>query len=225
MTKLVRFMIMDLVSMKSEIKPKNLISAGAIAILGYISMGASGITIGLLPLVTLLATYPFASGNNGLDHLYAALGITRKSVVAGRYMFALAVGVLVAIIFFVMGISAAAVMGDAISVSVFAIVLIVAFTLTSVVVAINLPILFKLGFRDAKSFTMLFPPLLMVGLLLAMRMVAGGSHYFMANLSYDLSGFDFSANFVPIVVIAVVWVVLMACSFMLSLKFYSKRDF
>jgi len=226
MSKLMRFMIMDLISIKSELKSKRIFLSLLIAIAGYVSLGASGITMGLLPLVTLLATYPFAAGDNGLDHLYATLGITRKSVVAGRYLFALAMGVLVTIVFFALGITVATILGDAVSLTDFATILTVAFMITSLIVALNLPLLFKLGFRDAKSFATMFPLILILGIMLLINTFGNGSPYFLAQLSYDLSGFASGSIVNPIVVlVAVTWILLMICSYTLSLKFYGKRDF
>ena len=226
MNKLMRFVIMDLTSIKSELKSRKILFSLLIAIVGYTSLGVGGITMGLLPLVTLLATYPFAAGNDGLDHLYATLGLTRRFVVTGRYFFALAMGVLVTVVFFAVGVATAAVLGDAINLTDLVSILVVAFLVTSLIVALNLPLLFKMGFRDAKSFAMMFPLVLMLGFMLVMHTFGGGSPYFLAELSQNISGFAISDTLNPIMVVVITtWFFLIACSYKLSLTFYSKRDF
>jgi len=197
-----------------------------IAIMGYISLGIGGITMGLLPLVTLLATYPFAAGNNGLDYLYATLGLTRRFVVTGRYFFALFMGILVMVIFFIIGMATATILGDAINVVDLVKILLMTFLITLLTIALNLPLLFKMGFKNAKSFATMFPLVLILVLMFAMHIFGDGLPNFIENLSQDIGGFAISNAVNPIIIaVIIIWILLMACSYKLSLFFYSRRDF
>jgi len=195
-------------------------------IVGYSALGVGGITIGLLPLITFLATHPFAAGYDGLDHFYPTLGLTRKFVVAGRYFFALVIGVSMTAIFFVLGVIAATILGDAVSLVDFAMVLLASFLLTSIVVAFNLTLLFKLGFRAARFFATTFPLFLLMGIMFLINTFGGWSLDFISQLSHELSRFSFGGIFNPIIIlIAIIWSLLMGLSYFLSLKFYIRRDF
>ncbi|MCL2164526.1 MAG: ABC-2 transporter permease [Oscillospiraceae bacterium] len=224
MNKTLSFVRLDFITVKPYLTLKNLIIfVGAAVFMILTNYGASSSIGILMVLAALYASYPFALGEkSNIDVLYATLSIKRKIVVLGRYLFALTLdissGLFAYIISFVL---LTALQRNFNSIETLVTVFVL-FLLFSIIQAIQLPIYFKLGYMKAKLLAYLpFFALPLVIMLFsnfskdffAIEWVVGLLEWFAANLA------------VTALVGVVVWLVIMALSYRVSLSFYSKRDF
>jgi len=219
------FFVLDALSMKSELQLKNLFPYVLLFVVGYISMGIYGFVVAFVPFM-MTVSYPFAAGYNGLDKLYNALAIPRKTVVAGRYLFAVLLCFIITGLYIIIGFIVAAVMGDDVSGINYVSLLGAAFLLSSAVIAIGFPILFKQGFQQAKSLILKLPLLLVGGLMILMHSVLGGPENFIKTLEELTGGFsDYSRLALFILTGAAFWLFMMVVSYRFSLKIYKARSF
>jgi len=226
MSKILKFMVMDGISVKTEIKPMQGILVVLLSVFGYFSMGIYGITLGLVPFLSILIAAPFAMGDNGLDSLYTTLFLSRKTVVLGRYAYALALSVVIGGIYFLAGAIASSVLGYDISMISLLTIKMGAVLVSSILNSITMPFMFKVGYRQAKSIINMLPMLVMLGFILVMRLAPGESYAIIENMSGGISGFIFGANaFVSVFAVILLWVAVMVVSCLVALKFYSKRSF
>ena len=226
MNKAVKFVIMDFISLKTEFAIKHMIMLVVLSILGFNNMGVYGIALSLVPLIGILISYPFAMGYDGLDSLYASLSISRKTVVGGRYLFALFASAAAAIVYFLVGIAVAGILSSEINLLSYLAVLIGAFFVANVTNAISIPLMFKIGFKQARTIISLLPMGLMLAVMLLVNFQEGESHYIVENVSYNMNASMFGAGaFAPVVFGVAVCVLVFFGSYVLSLKFYQQRDF
>ena len=225
MSKILKFMVMDSISVKTEIKPMQGILVVLLSVFGYFSMGIYGIVLGLVPLINLLIMAAFAMGDNGLDSLYVTLFISRKTVVAGRYIYILALKFLIVGIYFVAVAVASSILGYDLSATSLLAMIMGMFIMTSLINSITIPFMFKVGFRQAKSVINMIPLVMMGVIILVMRLAPGESYAIIENMSGGISGFIFGANaFVSVFAVILLWAAVMMASCLVALKFYSKRS-
>jgi len=226
MRKTLNFILLDLISIKSEIKILLLIPIVLLTILGYRAMGASGIALGFVPFVNTFVAFPFAAGNNGLDTLYSSLSISRYRVVVNRYLFTIVFALAIAILFLIIGITAASVMGDEVNILMFVMVISSVFVMATFMSAVNLPILFRMGFKKAKPFATIFPMFITMGLWFFVNNREIDFDQLPAGFSEDLTTVSLTSSAVfGLVGIALVWLLVLFCSHLISFKLYNKRDF
>ncbi|MDR3119822.1 MAG: ABC-2 transporter permease, partial [Clostridiales bacterium] len=158
MTKLKAFVWLDFVTVKQYFTVKNLLIYAAIALYLTATSGnvSSGMGVGLM-LGTMFVSHPFALGEkSNMDALYVTLSVSKKNVVAGRYLFTLALDVCA--ILFVFALSAIGLLAArTIRVNVNetdTLAAILALSAVFIVIqAVQLPFLFKLGYAKARFFT------------------------------------------------------------------------
>lgn len=185
--------------------------------------GSSGFSIGILMMYGLFYTaYPFAIGEKTkMDLLYASLPLQKKTLVFGRYLFALLINLgsgVIAFLFtfvtalvlrqdFIFGDTAAAIVG--------------CFFLFTLVEAMQIPFYFKLGYTKAKL--VVFLPLLVVPAALFGLLQLAQERGLVDQMTEF--GYRVSQNPVPLVLFSMlVWVLLMAISLLCSLQNYHKRE-
>jgi hypothetical protein len=227
MAKLKAFVRLDFMTVKPYLTVKNfaiyaLIMIFLTSVTGNIS---SGIGVGFM-LGTTFTGYPFALGEkNSLDTLYATLSLSRKTVVTGRYLFALILNlcaVLIALPVSALGILVSRAFDTGGQIGGTFLILLALFAMFFVVQAVQLPLLFKMGYARAKFFG-LIPFCAIMAAYSAITALAGkGGALGILNAAADY----FKKN----LVVAAAAAVLAACltaglSYGLSLKFYRHREF
>ncbi|MDR3084788.1 MAG: ABC-2 transporter permease [Christensenellaceae bacterium] len=194
------------------------------------SSAGSGSIAGILAVFAVLnASLPFnLAERNNLDVLYASLSVSRKQLVLGRYGFSLlsVLGALLAgaalsfLIWAGTGLG-----GPSWALEYFSAALAL-FLLFSLVLFVQLPVYFKLGYTKAKLLSYL-PILLMAASVAALGgWQAGGES---AALRLELIAAWLKTNpGAPLVLgitLAALWLLLGALSCHLSIRFYERRDF
>jgi hypothetical protein len=185
---------------------------------------SSAIGVGVM-LGPLFNSYPFAVGEkSNMDALYVILSIGRKTVVLGRYVFALSLNIcsiLLSFIFGMAGLLTARVAnfgsraGEA-----FWLVILLAM-LVAIIQAIQLPIFFKLGYAKAKFFV-LVPFFVIMGCWSAFISI-GIAGEFLDNLPGFFTNTLGVGGMVALAVL--ILLLLLFASYRLSLSFYKKREF
>lgn len=112
-------------------------------------------------LMVLLAPQTFAADERGrLDALYATLPISRRTVVTGRYVALVALYLALAAVATVSAVAATLAQGRPVSFTQLALVNLVCLVLFLLVIAVQLPFFFGLGFTRARP--MMYIPLVVV---------------------------------------------------------------
>jgi ABC-type transport system involved in multi-copper enzyme maturation permease subunit len=193
----------------------------------------SGFTVtGLVMVYGLFyAMYPFAIGEkNQLDVLYATLPVSRREIVLGRYLFALAAHLIAAAVaflaltavdFFVReeGSSLFFAVGTGDSLPGNLVVLGVCFCLYTLITAIQFPVFFRVGYLKARVFS-----LLAVAFVCA---VAVGSFVLLADIPL-MENFAARIRGYPGLILlgaVLLWGGIQAVSVHVSARWYEKRSF
>ncbi|MCL2048326.1 MAG: ABC-2 transporter permease [Defluviitaleaceae bacterium] len=220
MSKLAKFIRLDLMTIKPYFKTTGIFIVGLLLAFTYMgSAGASAISGAIFGI--LVSTYPFViSEKTNLDALYATLSLDRKTVVLGRYLFVLLVNICIfavviigAAIFSLIDGAEAAKLSDGLAVVVIWLGLVVVQT-------IQLPIYFKFSYTKAK----------LIALLPFFIFTIGFTFFPIAFLEGDSTGINVwvfklinSSGIISVGALAVA--VGLYASYRLSVGFYSKREF
>jgi hypothetical protein len=225
MTKLKAFVWLDFMTVKSYLTGRNALIYAAVMLFIVVPAGSISSAIGLgMTFATLFVSYPFALGEkSNMDALYATLSLDRKTVVLGRYIFALALN-LCAVLFSIalssVGLLAAKILGLSISsgsASWYYTALTAAF---AVIQAMLLPVYFRFGYTKAR-FLILLPLCLIMAISAALKSAISSGKIFSM-----ISDFTVASGNIKMVIIAGLALCLLAfASYNLSLAFYKKREF
>jgi len=224
MNKTLSFIRLDFHTVKPYLTTKNLLIFVAVALIFLIgNKSTSGATGMLMAYAAIYATYPFILGEkNNIDVLYTTLPIRRKTVVLGRYLFALIIDMATGLFTLAFSLVVLSVMQTDFSVVESVAAMLVIFTVFSIMQAIQLPIYFKLGYTKAKFLAYL--PFVVLPLA-----VFAASNLFADFISIQQleAAFDWFAAHVLLMALAgvVMWIGIQALSYRISLSFYEKRDF
>ena len=222
MDKLLSFVRLDFITIKPYFTVKNLLIYAGVAVFLTTMSGnlSSGIGVGIM-LGTLFISYPFVVGEkSNMDALYATLSLNRKTVVAGRYLFAIAFNlcaVLFSVVFATVGIMASGAFGFGTGAGEILLAGILLAAIFIVIQAIQLPLFFKMGYTKAKFFSMVPIIALMTGYFVLMT--ASKDNGIINQTESVLANLTSGVFAVP--------VLLLICflSYRLSLSFYKKREF
>lgn len=223
MSKALNFVRLDFITVKPYFTLKNLLIFLALPIVFIIDSSTSAAANGVLMVfAALYVSYPFAVGEkNGIDTLYPTLSIIRKSVVLGRYLFALTFDICSGIIAFVYQLVVMTILQKDFNASETLATILVLFVIFTVIQAIQLPIYFKLGYAKAKMLAYL-PFFAVTFVVLAAKNIFGDG-----LISFLTAAIEWmAAN--PIVTAGIgitLWLGIMIVSCRTSLAFYQKRDF
>lgn len=176
----------------------------------------------LMMVLILLMSYPFSIGEkNGLDTLYAILSINRRTVVKGRYLFALtaeAACIALAILFSWVMTLFIEIKFD-IARTLFSLSLLS--SVFSLLVAIQFPVYFKYGYSKAKILALIPLFIVFIGIIelpLLSRLL--DIEFSWRNIPFTVSDIPVIMYVVPVIVgLALMWL-----SCMLSGRIYAKRD-
>jgi hypothetical protein len=221
------FVRLDFITVKSYFSAMNLAIYAAIALLLTIMLGnaASGIGAGVM-IATLSMSYPFAIGEkSNLDALYTTLSLKRKTVVAGRYLFALLLNICAVLFMFVLallGLFVAEMIGMIVSGEDIVWMLAVLAAAFVVIQAIQLPLFFKFGYTKARFFSLVpFMAVMALSFALAAWAQAAGSSGTMPEIFTHWANNSTLLALLSVVILSL----LVFVSYRLSLSFYRKREF
>jgi hypothetical protein len=229
MSKLNSFVRLDFVTIKPYMTAKNLLIYAAVALFLTATSGsvASTATIAIM-LGTMFISYPFALGEkSGMDTLYTTLSLDRKTVVSGRYLFALALNLCVfvfAIVFGLIGVFTNSFIAETSGVTGFSDELFITSGVIVVLLfftqSLQLPLYFKLGYSKAKFLSIIPFVMLMAGFMALSAFGRG------RTLTSRVMDFLSSLNVAWLVVcVVLVLAVVVFVSYILSVAFYRKREF
>jgi len=233
MNKIFRFLRLELLAVKPDLRLRNIIVVTVFMVVGYIVLGPSGIIMGLLPFTTSISTYAFSAGNDGLDELYVSLSISRRQIVFGRYAFILLVNICGVLVLLFIGLASSIVMGDETSFAGLSLLAIGFFLLCTFSDFLSAPILFKLGFKKARMFSSLLPMALFFAVLIIGHFMSGDITLDQEMVTTLLNDFGYELlnintlieNIGSMLLMLASWFAVLVVSFLLSLKFYQTRDF
>ena len=225
MSKLFSFVRLDFITVKPYFTVKNLLIFAVVAIFLTTMSGnvSSGMGVGIM-LGTMFISYPFAVGEkSNMDALYTTLSLNRKTVVAGRYLFALAFNfcaVLFSIVFAIVGIFMSGAFGLDMGTDEILLAGILLAAIFIVIQAIQLPFFFKMGYAKAKFFSLVPFVALMVGY---MTFMTGSKDNGIVNQIESVLARITSGMLVGFATLALLFICYL--SYRLSLSFYIKREF
>jgi ABC-type transport system involved in multi-copper enzyme maturation permease subunit len=165
----------------------------------------------------ILAVDPFRSDERGhLDVLYATLPLARGQVVAGRYLTALVVQAMSTLAGLALGLVAAAIHREPLQPGMVATVMVAGFATNAVLIAVEFPIVFALGYSRARWVT--FTPILLVCVAVVVGRSLG------LNLAELVDLLQQVPSAVIVVTVALAGLGLLALSALLSVRLYRRRD-
>lgn len=223
MKKILSFVKLDFMTIRPYLTIKNLIVILAVATVLAVA-GKSVITpmSMVIAFVTIYISYPFAVGEqNGIDPLYITLGLDRDTVVTGRYLWALAMNGAGLILAVVISFGLSLVLDIPIVWSETALIMLTIFLLFSLIQGMQLPIYFKLGYTRAKSFAYL--PFIMVSIIVIV-VINLGKRIPVDKINRVLLNLERNPG-LTIIVGLLIWAGAMALSYILSKRWYAKREF
>lgn len=126
----------------------------------------------VMVMAVFVAAYPFAIGEkNDLDTLYGVLPMRRRDLVAGRYGFAMVLVVVAAVIGTLIGFALGAAMDLPFGWEELGYLLVVGFVIVGVVISVQFPLYFALGYTRARLITYLPIFAVMAVVILAMNVM------------------------------------------------------
>jgi hypothetical protein len=224
MTKAIKFIRLDFITVKPFLTYRNLLLFLGVALIMIFTSGSAETAIGILMMyATIYAAYPFSVGDkSNIDALYITLSINRSAVVIGRYLYALVMNVLSGIAAYLFCYVALTVTRKGFDAAGSLYAVLVILFVYSVIQAVQLPIYFKLGYNKAKFIA--YMPL--VAFPLTIMAISGFLKDFISLEQIDAALEWAAAN--PAIIAAAgvcVWLIIMIISVRASLAFYKKRDF
>lgn len=220
---ILKFVALDFRTIKPYLTLKNLLIVLGIAFfMAYANKNA------LIPLsivsvmVTIYLSYPFAVGEqNGIDPLYWILGLSRKEVVFGRYLWAYSMNLVGFLFGFVLSVLLSLVLNlpfspeDALS------MLLGLFFVFSIMQAFQFPLFFKMGYMKAKTISYIPFMVLGGGFVLFSSMIDKIPADFFVTLERL-----FTESLGTILLAGgMLWFLIQFISIFLSLRGYEKRSF
>lgn len=225
MNKALSFVHLDFVTIKPYFSLKNLAIIIIAPLFLLISTGASTMGVGMFVIFSAMyISYPFViCEKNNMDTLYPTLSLNRKTIVLGRYLFALSFNLCALLMGIVVTFTTLFIMRRPINTAELLLTAFAMLAITTIIEAVQFPIYFKLGYEKAKLLA--YMPFIgfWLGALGINSLISK-----IGGLPENVSGFLgwLAAN--PNLAVlsgAVIWLGLMLVSLQISLSFYNKRDF
>lgn len=221
MNKILPFIRLDLYTLKPYRKSLLLIIAIAV-VMTIVLKSLTLFCLYLMMFLILMMIYPFSIGEtNRLDTLYATLSLRRRNIVVGRYVFALCMEIVVALVTLIFTLILSAVTGiEFIASDIFLYFCLASFAF-SFIVSFQFPIYFKFGYNKAK-FIALIPLYLVVFLVTILPNLIKDSSI---GFSFDSFILLFASHTIPAYGLTIIaGLLLLAASCGLSCRIYEKRD-
>lgn len=144
-----------------------------IAIFGFMGSSITVLSITSAWLVALFATNIFTvQEKNELERLYASLSLDLKSIIAGRYVFVFVSYLFALILSMILGTGILLLQGNPVAFQDIPIAICVSLLVFSLIVGVQMPIYFRLGYSKGKAWSLLPFVLVMVIMILPSFMKA-----------------------------------------------------
>jgi len=224
---LASFVKMDFMTAKTGVKRRQILLIIFLTFLFlFIGRGLSQPVLMLIFLLNYFITVPFTVGENvGMDELYVKLNIKRKTVVAGRYIYALTLwlgGLAAGLAISFAGVFAEEMVGIHFYAVGAVFTAILASVMLLLALSLQLPMCFKLGGKKSQAFVRIPFIVVMLGsMAFAMWLFNAGDSlvYFVNFISVPLNlGIMLAALFAALVCI-------LCISYRIAVKFYKNREF
>jgi len=217
-----RFIILDFLTIKPYVTFKNMIIFIAASLFIYYGTQTSYTIIGtMMGFGSLYVSYPFAVGEkNGIDALYLFLGIKRKTVIIGRYLYALIIDISLGLIGILMSVGVSLLFGREYSLIENLIVMGAMLMIFTLIQCFQLPLYFKLGYTKSK-FSAYLPFLVIPALIIILGQFFGN----LKNTLLPIATWIVAHPYIIIGFIIIVWLCLIMLSVLLSVRYYEKREF
>jgi len=220
MRKTLSFIKLDFITIKPYLTLKNLIIFAVIMLCILITSGTIAAIVGLVAfLCVTYVSYPFAVGEQrGIDALYITLAIPRKTVVRGRYLFAIATDLSAIALSFVVTFLMSIVSQKPFAVTETVLVALIAFFMLSLTQTLQLPIYFKLGYTKAK--VLAYAPFVLWTLipLLFTGVIS-------PDIGVTILNWLKANTYLSIGLCLAAWCAAFLASYTLSTRFYKAREF
>ncbi len=215
--------VLDFKTIKPYLTLKNLfIVLGVTFFLAFVNKNTQiPLSIVSVP-VTIYLSYPFAVGEqNGIDPLYRILGLTRKEVVLGRYLWAFSMNLIGILFGVLLSLLLPMVLSLPFDLREAAFTMLLLFFIFSLMQAFQFPLFFKLGYMKAKTVSYL--PFMFLGGVFVV--LSGFLDQVPLTILMNVETF-FRESFGLVLLLAVlVWGVFQSLSVLFSLQGYEKRSF
>lgn len=224
MIEALHFLRLDVQTIRQYLTVKQLgLYAVIILVLSY-TLDNAFFVMGMIMMYGLFyAAYPFAIGDKTqTDILYASLPLKKHHIIAGRYLFALCVNLVTAVLSIAISALVAVVFQKEFDLLPSIIAVLICFVLYVLVEALQFPIYFKFGYTKAKL--MAFLPILFVPFSIALLTSLVQKEVWMLTLSNLFFWVEAHVLLVIIALIILLCFVIML-SAAISLRIYQKRDF
>jgi hypothetical protein len=224
MNKVLRFTRLDIITIKPYLTWKVLLLFLAVCALVAYGTGETSIIIGMCMMYgVIFASYPFAVGEkNALDTLYLTLPISKKHIVAGRYLFSVFLNLGALILSCLLSFIMVNILKREFDWIVNLVSILVCFVLLSLIEAIQIPIYYKFGYTKAKILTYL-PLIALPATTLIVSAIAGENN--LLPILADAMGWLESNMILALLLSVIIWAGIMLLSAVISYRFYKKREF
>lgn len=221
MNKVLSFIGLDMRLMKPYMKSAA-VMLGLGIVLGIVLKAGEMVLSMSTVMLLLVMQYPFAVAEKGkLDTLYGTLTVDRKTVVTGRYLFAVLFALAGVIISFACSILITYALSKEVDFTAYAFIMCLIFSVFLVVIGFQFPVYFKYGFTKGRMFA--YIPLFAVFILIAVVPLLGN----MFNLNMTLEGmFKNLINHAVIscLVSLAIGIAVLIVSCFISYRIYERKD-
>ncbi|MDR2931416.1 MAG: ABC-2 transporter permease [Propionibacteriaceae bacterium] len=223
MNKVLVFARLDFSTIRVYLTVRTVLVFAAIAVVFGVTLGSTASQLGIFAAFGLIfSAYPFAiSDKINLDMLYVTLGLSRRTVVRGRYVFGELIILAGLLIGYLAGTVVEVIRNKQID-PMGLVGLLLVFVLSSLIQACQFPIQFKAGYAKAQLWTWL--PLAVVGIpVVALPPLVGGER--LAGMMTDVGAWMAGNLGLVIAALILIWGGVVLGSYALSVRFYLRRDF
>ena len=224
MNKTLNFARLDLITIKPYLTWKILLLFLAVCAMVGSETGETSVIVGMCMIYgVIFASYPFVIGEkSALDTLYSTLPVSKKSIVAGRYLFSVLLNLATLVMSCLISFITISILGKEFNLITNVLSALVCFVLFTLIVAIQLPIYFKFGYTKAKFLT--YIPLMAFPAATLIVSTSVDKNDLMPIVTGALAWIE-SNILLASALIAAFWVVFMLISAILSYRVYRKREF
>lgn len=219
MSKTLSFLRLDLITIRPYLTFKNLLLLLAVGAFVIYGTQSSSVIIGIVMVYGVIyASYPFAVGEqNGIDTLYCTLPVSRRHVVVGRYLYAMVISLCFGVASIVLSFLMSKILGFSFALLESLITAAATLAIFAVVLSLQLPLYFKLGYNKAKMVS--YVPLMAFPMIVILVSKIGAGQAMSGVLAWA------SAHGVLLAaILAAFALACLAVSCSISIRVYSKRD-
>ncbi len=211
-------MKLDILSVMPYLTVKNLVILVALGGFYAVLLKTPMMSVVMAQIFSLMfATYPFMVGDNaGIDPLFKIMGIRSDDVVSGRYLLALMFIIVMLIVGIVMAALGSILYPSEDLASILLSTAAAMFIVSSLVVFIQYPLFFRMGYLKARTIGMI--PFFLIGIAI----------FAVGSLSFKLQSlvaYLVQHIYIFIFALIVFWCLAFFVSITLAKKFYRQRDF